>query len=340
MMPQQEAHRVAVQQSSSGGSGCASFGMYADMYRIRRAEEVIADLYPQQQMRCPVHLCIGQEAPPVGVCCQLELQDYVFSTHRSHGHYLGKGGSLVGLLGELYGRAVGCSGGKGGSMHLIDLDCNFLGAVPILGTSVALAVGAGFAISRKREQRVSVAFFGDAAAEEGVFYEAVNFAVVHRLPVILVCENNGLSTLSPLSVRQPPGRSLCDLVRGIGMAAFAGDGNDVLAVTALARQAIDHARRGEGPVFLEFSTHRWREHCGPGWDHDTGLRDPAELAVFRAHDPLELLRASMERAGEWNESEIAAIRRRIDAEVDAAVKTAQNSPYPDRGQLMADEYAC
>lgn len=330
---------MARQQEKNSVVDAGAHELYAEMYRIRRAEEVIADLYPQQQMRCPVHLCIGQEAPPVGVCSRLEPQDYVFSTHRSHGHYLAKGGSLVGLLGELYGRAVGCSGGKGGSMHLIDLACNFLGAVPILGTSVALAVGAGFAISRKREQRVSVAFFGDAAAEEGVFYEAANFAVLHRLPVVLVCENNGLSTLSPLSVRQPSGRSLCDLVRGIGMTALAGDGNDVLAVTALARQGVDHARSGVGPVFLEFSTHRWREHCGPGWDHDTGLRDPAELSVFRAHDPLELLRASMERAGVWDEAEIDVIRRRIDAEVAAAVATAQNSPYPDRGQLMAEEYA-
>lgn len=313
--------------------------LYAGMYRIRRAEEVIADLYPQQQMRCPVHLCIGQEAPPVGVCSQLEPRDYAFSTHRSHGHYLAKGGSLVGLIGELYGRAIGCSGGKGGSMHLIDLDCNFLGAVPILGTSVALAVGAGFAISRRRERRVSVAFFGDAAAEEGVFYEAANFAVLHRLPVVLVCENNGLSTLSPLAVRQPEGRSLCDLVRGIGMEAHAGDGNDVVEVVRLARDAIARARGGAGPVFLEFAVHRWREHCGPGWDHEKGLRDPAELPVFREQDPLVLFRASLERSGGWDDGTMGRIRADIDAEVAAAVTTVKNSPYPERGRLMAEEYA-
>lgn len=312
---------------------------YAGMYRIRRAEEVIAELYPQQQMRCPVHLCIGQEAPPVGVCSQLEPHDYAFSTHRSHGHYLAKGGSLVGLLGELYGRAVGCSGGKGGSMHLIDLDCNFLGAVPILGTSVALAVGAGFAISRRRETRVSVGFFGDAAAEEGVFYEAANFAVLHRLPVVLVCENNGLSTLSPLAVRQPAGRSLCDLVGGIGMTARAGDGNDVLEVVRLAREAIAHAREGKGPVFLEFSVHRWREHCGPGWDHEKGLRDPAELPLFRERDPLFVFRAALERAGGWDDALMSRIRADIDAEVDAAVNTVRSSPYPEPGQLMTEEYA-
>jgi len=324
-------------EAPAGGVELAA--LYAGLYRIRRAEEVIADLYPEQQMRCPVHLCIGQEAPPVGVCSQLEPCDYAFSTHRSHGHYLAKGGSLVALLGELYGRAVGCSGGKGGSMHLIDLDCNFLGAVPILGTSVALAVGAGFAISRRRERRVSVAFFGDAAAEEGVFYEAANFAVLHRLPVVLVCENNGLSTLSPLAVRQPPGRSLCDLVRGIGMEARAGDGNDVLEVVRLASDAIAHAREGAGPVFLEFAVHRWREHCGPGWDHDKGLRDPAELPSFKERDPLVVMRGFLEQAGGWDESAMSRIRADIDAEVAAAVTTVQASPYPDRGQLMADEYA-
>ncbi len=326
-------------QPPTSGRREAGRDLYAGIYRIRRAEEVIADLYPQQQMRCPVHLCIGQEAPPVGVCRELEPHDYAFSTHRSHGHYLAKGGSLVGLIGELYGRAIGCSGGKGGSMHLIDLDCNFLGAVPILGTSVALAVGAGFAISRRRESRVSVAFFGDAAAEEGVFYEAANFAVLHRLPVVLVCENNGLSTLSPLAVRQPAGRSLCDLVRGIGMTAHPGNGNDVLEVAQLARDAIAQARDGGGPVFLEFFVHRWREHCGPGWDHEKGLRDPAELPVFREHDPLIVLRSALERTGNWDEPEMARIRAVIDAEVAAALATVQSSPYPDRGQLMAEEYA-
>lgn len=338
-MQRTEARRTAPERESTAFSAAEVADLYAAMYRIRRAEEVIADLYPQQQMRCPVHLCIGQEAPPVGVCSLLEPQDYAFSTHRSHGHYLAKGGSLVGLIGELYGRAIGCSGGKGGSMHLIDLDCNFLGAVPILGTSVALAVGAGFAISRRRERRVSVAFFGDAAAEEGVFYEAANFAVLHRLPVVLVCENNGLSTLSPLAVRQPAGRSLCDLVRGIGMTAHAGDGNDVGEVVRLARDAMQHARGGEGPVFLEFSVHRWREHCGPGWDHEKGLRDPAELPTFREHDPLVVLRSAMERAGGWDDGAIGRIRDRIDAEVAAAVSTVQNSPYPNGDRLMADEYA-
>jgi pyruvate dehydrogenase E1 component alpha subunit len=337
-MQRTQAQKNPRQPDTSAGFA-APEDLYAGMYLVRRAEEVIADLYPQQQMRCPVHLCIGQEAPPVGVCSRLEPQDYAFSTHRSHGHYLAKGGSLVGLLGELYGREVGCSGGKGGSMHLIDLDCNFLGAVPILGTSVALAVGAGFAISRRRERRVSVAFFGDAAAEEGVFYEAANFAVLHRLPVVLVCENNGLSTLSPLAVRQPAGRSLCDLVRGIGMTAHAGDGNDVMEVVRLAGEAIAHARSGAGPVFLEFSVLRWREHCGPGWDHDKGLRDPAELPLFKEHDPLVVFRSALEGNGGWDDMAMARVRERIDAEVATAVTTVQNSPYPDPSQLMAHEYA-
>jgi len=312
--------------------------LYRQMYLIRRAEEVIAELYPQQQMRCPVHLCIGQEATPVGVCSALEPRDFVFSTHRSHGHYLAKGGSLPALMAELYGRQTGCSMGKGGSMHLIDRAAGFLGATPILGGTISLAAGAAFSSSLRGDGRVTVAFFGDAAVEEGIFYETANFAALKKLPLLLVCENNGLSTVSPLSVRQPASRTLPDLARGIGMTALSGDGNDVLDVLRLVRQAVDAARAGQGPIFIELETYRWREHCGPNYDFDLGYRSRDDVADWQKRCPLARLRSEMERQGEWDSTVMARMEAEVQQEVDAAVQFAQQSPYPDEELLLAHEY--
>ncbi|MCE9545026.1 MAG: thiamine pyrophosphate-dependent dehydrogenase E1 component subunit alpha [Planctomycetia bacterium] len=312
--------------------------LYREMYLIRRTEEVIADLYKEQEMRCPVHLCIGQEASPVGVCQELEPADVAFSTHRSHGHYLAKGGSLLALMGELYGRQTGCSAGNGGSMHLIDRAAGFMGATPILGATMALATGAAFATSMRQETRVTVAFFGDAAIEEGVFYESANFAVLKRLPLVLVCENNGLSTCSPLSVRQPPTRTICDMARGLGMTAVSGDGNDVLAVSQLARQAIDIARGGGGPVLIELPTYRWREHCGPGFDFDLGYRHPDELAAWQERCPMQRLVRHMEKTGVADAAALKRCEAEVQQEIDAAVRFARESPYPDESLLLAHEY--
>ncbi|MBI4331624.1 MAG: thiamine pyrophosphate-dependent dehydrogenase E1 component subunit alpha, partial [Chloroflexi bacterium] len=177
--------------------------LYYAMLRIRLVEERIAELYPEQQMRCPVHLCTGQEAIAAGVSAHLTSDDYALSNHRSHGHYLAKGGDLKAMMAEIYGRVTGCSRGKGGSMHLVDLAAGFLGATPIVGSTIPMAVGAALATVMKGEKRVTVAYFGDAAVEEGVFHESLNFAALKRLPVVFVCENNFFSVYSPLSVRQP-----------------------------------------------------------------------------------------------------------------------------------------
>jgi len=312
--------------------------LYRQMYLIRRTEEVIAELYPQQQMRCPVHLCIGQEAAPVGVCNALEVSDYAFSTHRSHGHYLAKGGSLPALFAELYGRKTGCSMGKGGSMHLIDREAGFLGATPILGGTISLAAGAAWSSSLRGDGRVTAAFFGDAAVEEGIFYEAANFAALKKLPLLLVCENNGLSTVSPLSVRQPASRSLPELAQGIGMTALSGDGNDVLEINRLALQAVDAARAGQGPVFIELATYRWFEHCGPGYDLDLGYRTREELEAWQKRCPLIRLRSEMQRHGGWDAAVMSGIETEVQLEIEEAVKFAQDSPYPDDDLLLAHEY--
>ncbi|HEV8539680.1 MAG TPA: thiamine pyrophosphate-dependent dehydrogenase E1 component subunit alpha, partial [Nitrospiraceae bacterium] len=240
---------------------------YREMLRIRLVEEKIAELYPEQEMRCPVHLSVGQEGVAVGVCAAVGPEDYAVSAHRSHAHYLAKGGDLKAMLGELYGRVTGCCLGKGGSRHLIDRSVGFLGAVPIVGSTIPIGVGAAFGTIMRGEPRVTIVFFGDGAVEEGVFHEAVNFAVLKQLPVVFICENNFFSVYSSLNVRQPQTREIYELARGHGLDSRQDDGNDVAAVFKLTKVAVDKARVGGGPTFLEFKTYRWREHCGPNYDN-------------------------------------------------------------------------
>jgi len=250
--------------------------LYRSMLRIRRVEEAVAKRYIEQEMRCPMHLCIGQEAIAVGICGALVNNDMMFSNHRAHGHYLAKGGNLNAMIAELYGRSTGCCGGRGGSMHLIDTDVGFMGATPIVGGTVPLAVGSAWAAALKGENRVCVVFFGDGCFEEGVVHESMNFASLHRLPVLFVCENNEFSVYTRLAERQPD-RSIYRVAEAHGVTAYAGDGNDVEAVLAIALTAVDKARQGMGPQFIELKTYRWREHCGPNFDDDLEYRSAPEI---------------------------------------------------------------
>ena len=313
--------------------------LYYEMLRVRMVEEAIADRYPEQEMRCPVHLCIGQEAVAVGVCAGLARTDYVLSGHRSHGHYLAKGGDLPAMMAELYGKATGCSGGKGGSMHLVDLGAGFLGAAPIVASTLPIAVGAAFGTVMRGEDRVAAAFFGEGATEEGVFHESVNFAALKKLPVVFVCENNFYSVYSPLSVRQPPGREVFRLAQGHGVESHQADGNDVEAVADLAGHAVGKARAGGGPTFLEFKTYRWREHCGPGYDNDLGYRTEAEFLEWKERCPVARLRRRLLADGLACVAELAAMEGRIRDEIEAAFRHARESPVPDAELLMEHVYA-
>lgn len=313
--------------------------LYRTMRRIRAVEEAIAERYPDQTMRCPVHLCIGQEAIAAGVCAALGTGDYALSGHRSHGHYLAKGGDLAKMIAELYGKVTGCCRGKGGSMHLIDLACGFLGAVPIVGSTIPIAVGTAFGSQMKGEPRVTVAFFGEGATEEGVLHESLNFAKLENLPVVFVCENNLYSVYSPMEVRQPADRTPADLARGHRIPARQADGNDALAVHALAAEAVARARAGDGPTFLEFATYRWREHCGPFYDNDLGYRSPEEFETWRARCPIERLAQRLRDAGGLDDGEQAAFEAALEAEISAAFEFAQASPFPPADELMEQIYA-
>jgi TPP-dependent pyruvate/acetoin dehydrogenase alpha subunit len=307
--------------------------LYREMLRIRVVEEQIAARYSEQEMRCPVHLSVGQEAVAAGVSVALAPRDYAMSTHRAHAHYLAKGGSLGAMLGELYGRVTGCCQGKGGSMHLIDVAAGFLGAVPIVGSTLPIAVGAAFGCKLKGEDRVTVAYFGEGATEEGVFHEAVNYAALHKLAVVFVCENNFFSVYSPLSVRQPEGRGVTDLARGHGIEAWSDDGNDAVAVYQRTKTAVDKARAGGGPTFLEFVTYRWREHCGPNFDNDIGYRAPTEYEEWKTKDPLPRLAARLLKEGVCSQADLDQMTRAMESEADGAFAVAKSSPFPGEDKL-------
>ena len=254
------------------------------MKRIRFVEESIAQKYGEGKMRCPTHLSIGQEAVAAAVGLALRKDDVAVSGHRAHAHYLGKGGNLKAMIAEIYGKATGCARGKGGSMHLIDESVGFKGRTAIVGGTVPVGVGLAYAIKLRGADQVSCVFLGDAVVEAGVFFESANFAVLKRLPVLFVCENNLYSVYSPLSVRQPEGRKIHEMVAGLGLKILHGDGNDVQFVFKTASDAVSGIRSGSGPVFMEFSTYRWREHCGPFYDNDIGYRSEQEFEEWKRKD--------------------------------------------------------
>jgi pyruvate dehydrogenase E1 component alpha subunit len=308
------------------------------MLRIRQIEEAIADRYAEQEMRCPTHLCIGQEAIAVGVCDVLTEADKVFSNHRAHGHYLAKGGDLNAMIAELYGRTTGCCGGRGGSMHLIDIDAGFMGATPIVGGTVPIAVGSAWASSLQKSNEVTVVFFGDGCFEEGVMHESLNFSALHKLPMVFVCENNDFSVYTPLSLRQPQ-RAIHAIAKAHGLNVMDGDGNDVELVRSLAERAIADARNGQGPQFLELSTYRWREHCGPNFDHELNYRSSAGIKAGLADCPIERYKKVMKHNVVDIDSVVSVLEKRLHLEIEAAFQFSDKSPNPLPATALEKLYA-
>lgn len=298
--------------------------LYYKMLRIRLTEEEIASRYKEQEMRCPVHLSIGQEACAVGIAALLGKDDFMVSTHRGHAHYLAGGGSVVGLIGELYGKEIGCSRGMGGSMHLCDLDNNFFGSTSIVGGTIPVGVGLAFSKMIKNEPGAVVVCIGDAAIEQGVFHESANFAALHHLPVIFVCENNLYSCYTHIKNRQPQ-RPLFHVARGHALKYGQADGNDVLDIIDRLRWRFDSVRQGRGPLFVELHTYRTLEHCGPNNDDILDYRTKDELAHWKSKDPLPILKASMELRNQWTkefEAELLCIREEIDLAFETAKAAA------------------
>ena len=304
--------------------------MHHALLRVRMTEETLARRYTEQEMRTPTHFGTGQEAVAVGVCSALGEGDMVYTHHRSHNHFIARGGSVYELAAELYGRSDGCSLGRGGSVHLTARDRGFMVSSAILAETIATAVGTALAFAMDGEARVAACFFGEGTLDEGAFYEAINFASIRKLPVIFACENNLYATESPLSVRQAPGSDLCDRVRAFKVTSERVDGNDVAAVYDAAMRAVEQARSGGGPVFLECMTYRWREHVGPMMDHDAGrpYRDKAEFDQWVAKDPVRRSAAALIANGLATDAEVEAWAAVARDEIEATVERARQAPWP------------
>ena len=316
-----------------------SIELLRGMKRIRLVEEGIADRYPQGKMRCPMHLSIGQEAAAIGVGLALQHSDLAVSSHRAHAHYLSKGGNLRAMLAEIYGKATGCSSGRGGSMHLVDNKVGFMGSTAIVGNSMPIGVGLALSLQLKKSSAVSAVFCGDGSLEEGVFYESANFAAVRKLPVLFVCENNLYSVYSHLRVRQPQDRKIHKMVEAIGVPTLLVDGNDPQAVYEAALDFIAHIRAGRGPFFLELTTYRWREHCGPNYDNDIGYRTEEEFQEWKRKDPILLFEEKLLTERMLDKLAIKHMEDEIQAEIRTAFDFAENSPFPEPGFAFQGMFA-
>ncbi len=306
--------------------------LYASVLKIRRAEEAIARLYPSDKIKSPVHLSIGQEAVAVGVIDLLDDADVVAGTYRGHASYIAKGGSLPSMFAELYGKATGCAGGKGGSMHLIGMDRNILGCSAVVGSHIPVAAGYALAIRRRGEKRVVACFLGDGATEEGVFSETLNFASLQALPILFICENNRLAIHTPLSKRWAT-EQLVARVRTFGIRAERVESGDIFTIRDAAALLLEDVRAGRGPAFLECPTTRWKEHVGPNEDFDAGYRERPPIEIWPAQDPVVQLGARL------SEAERLRIESEIDAEVAAAIDFAERSPVPGVHEVYTNVFA-
>jgi TPP-dependent pyruvate/acetoin dehydrogenase alpha subunit len=306
------------------------------MVRIREFEEAGGKLMEQGKIPGALHLYVGEEAVAAGVCVNLGRDDYITSTHRGHGHLVAKGGDFKQMYAELFGKATGYCHGKGGSMHIADLDLGMLGANGIVGGGPPIAVGAAWTAKRRGQGQVAVCFFGDGASNEGTFHEAANMAALWTLPVVFVCENN----LYGEYTRQDRHQTITDIAdraSAYGMPGVVVDGMDAVAVYEAAHEAVGHARRGQGPTLLECKTYRYFDHVGIS--ATATYRTEDEVLRWRARDPIDTLRARLAENGILSIEDADALRARVRAEVEEAIRFAEQSPMPELSDLLADVYS-
>ena len=309
--------------------------MYRQMVLIRIFEEKCQEMYTRAKIGGFLHLYVGQEAVAVGTVAALRPEDHIITHYRDHGHAIARGLETNPLMAELFGKATGSAAGLGGSMHLVDVSKNFWGGYAIVGSHLLLACGIATAIKLRQKQEVIVVFFGDGATNGGEFYEALNFAQLWKLPVVFLCENNLFAMGTPIAVHtavQEIHRKAC----AFDMTAERVDGNDLIAMYEAAQRAVEHARSGKGPVLLEAATYRFRGHSA----QDTQkYRTKEDVERYRANDPNEVFRRRLIDEGIMSEAQAGQIQREVEAEVDAAVEFADNSPPADEKWLTTGIYA-
>jgi len=310
--------------------------IYRMMVLIRTFEEKTIELFMNGRIPGFLHSSIGQEAIPAAISSLLHKDDYIVSTHRGHGDILAKGTSAKGMMAELYGKATGYCKGKGGSMHIADLDLGILGATGIVGGGLPIINGAALAATMRGTDQVGVCYFGDGASNEGTFHEALNLASIWDLPVLFVCENNMYAESTPVSYHQKV-NDLADRAIGYGIAGESVDGNDVLEIYETAKKAIDRARKGKGPTLMNCRTYRVLGHYVG--DPGTAYRKDGEVEEAKRRDPIKRLRKKLVETGTLTETDVATIAAEVEAEIEEAVEYAEHSPAPSEADLLTDVYS-
>jgi pyruvate dehydrogenase E1 component alpha subunit len=310
-------------------------GMLRKMLEIRFFEEKVFDLYGQNLVPGTIHLYAGEEAVAVGVCSNLRNDDYITSTHRGHGHCIAKGTDLKKTMAEILGKKTGYCKGKGGSMHIADFTIGMLGATAVVGAGLPIAVGAGLSARLRRTDQVTVCFFGEGASNQGTFHESLNLTSTWKLPVIFVCENN-LYAMGTRQSRVMNIENIADRAAAYGIQGVVVDGNEVLAVYETTREAVERARKGEGPTLIECKTYR---HKGHSRVDPAKYRPKEEVQEWLRKDPIKRFKDYLIQNNHLTEAELQAIEKEVAAEIEEAVKFAVESPYPNPEEALEDVYA-
>lgn len=300
--------------------------LYKNILKIRIVEESISSRYKEQEMRCPIHLSIGQEAVAVGVCKNLNNKDQIVSNHRCHAHYLAKGGDIYKMINEFYGNSDGCTGGRGGSMHLFDQKKGILSSVPIVSSAIPLGVGAGFSFKYKKQNHVSVIFLGDAAIEEGVFYESLNYAKILSLPVLFVCENNLFSCFTNIKERQPK-NLIKKISKSFDIKTSFLNGNDTLKIFEKTRNIINEIRKNKQPQFILLDTFRMFEHCGPNKDDSLNYRDQKTIKYWEKNCPLKKMEKLLISKKIFTQKKINKIKDAYKLKIDHIFKKCRKKKF-------------
>ena len=299
----------------------------------------IVENYNNWKMRCPVHLSIGQESSAVGICANLKKNDEVVTAHRSHAHYLAKGGSLKKMIAELHGKETGCAEGLGGSMHLIDLNQNITAAVPIVGSTIPIGVGKAWANKLNSANNIVVIFFGDGATEEGVFFESLDFAVLKNLKILFVCENNKYSVYSSLKKRQSKKRNLIKIAKAMGLNTQLFKDHDVLNIYKKTKKIIKTIKKKSVPYLIQINTWRYLEHCGPNYDDNLGYREKRDKIYWAKKDQIFKYENLLKKKGLIKTQDIIDMKYKLQNEINRAFKFAEKSKFPSKKILKKYIYS-